>query len=334
MENLPKRDQSIIIKINGEEKEYKEEKIPIYNWQDAREELAAGLEKESYEENEWTERESWTPRPTPKAKIKTGFTSKKRKKTNLSSSYTKTKLNQNHPPLVAIISLVSAIILGVTIGILLLQVMLKEPSTQPTIGKPQEETSKPVHNGVQMVLEKQKFYFLQQGVYKNEKSVEEVVSQYTAQKIPVNAIKNNDTYHVFIMLVDSVESGKIIKEKEPYVETWPKEFETREKIIQNLTNDEKLFLESAFPFYEMLIKESTKSIVDGKDYSITSDLFKSQYDKIKSLTDLKKEELKTMQTHLQNAHDELMNYFSNPSDDAWYKAQSELMNFISSYYQL
>src|SRR5690606_18467430 len=188
---------------------------------------------------------------------------------------------------------ISAAIIGIVIGIVLLNVMVKSPSQEgsPVTGNPSENNKTPVQ-GEQMVLPEQKFYFLQQGVYKSEDSVNQIVSEYTNKKIPVNYIKNGESFHVFIMTIDSIDSGKLIKQQDEYVETWPKEFETSEKVLQNLTKDEKRFIELAFPFYEMIVKESTKSVIDGKEYSITSDYFKDSYEQLKSLKELNKDEIK------------------------------------------
>src|SRR5690606_10957293 len=114
-----------------------------------------------------------------------------------------------------------------------------------------------------------------------------------------------------------------------YVETWPKEFETSEKVLQNLTKDEKRFIELAFPFYEMIVKESTKSVIDGKEYSITSDYFKDSYEQLKSLKELNKDEIKQLYNDLISAHDEFMKYLEDPKVETWYNAQTELMEFIT-----
>ncbi len=292
----------IKIKINGEDKEFKEELI-IHDWK-AKREVAATEE-----------------RAIPLLK------NKKKKRPALPKG-------RNHPAI--IISCISAIVIGILIGIILLQFMTKDAN-----GNGQGSQTVPANNGTttagneQVILPAVSLYILQQGAYKSQESVDKIIQDYKKENQPVASINTGENIRVFIAVTDTLETGKQMRETEFYkntfTETWPTKLEMNEKVIQHLTGDEKTFLESAYPIYEKLVVEGTKAYLQD-DQNISMDELTSEIDKMKNFKKLQKKPVQELQKNLIHAYEALNGYLKDRNIENWQKLQQYLLTFVSSYY--
>lgn len=321
MDKLPQGDQKITIKINGEEKNYQEKELPIHYWQDADQEVAAARQEKSE-----------IPRPPSNLEILRKKKGPKRLKIKpLATNRRQIKIQ----PMVLIAS-ISAIAIGVLIGIIFLHVLnneTKKPAATPDTEDHGSGNEQPV-TSEQTVLQKQQIVFIQEGVYKNEDAVKEHVLELQSSGKAAGYIKNGESIHVLSALVDSVDNGKAMLGNELYTDMWPKELEVPEKIVQNLTKDEKQFLESAFPFFEMLIGEGTKVFIQGDKYAGSLESLKTQHETLLALKDIKLEPIKNMQSSLSKAYEEMNTYTGNHQDENWLKSQNFLLQFLTTYYSM
>ena len=184
MDKHGKDQRKITIKINGEEKDFREE-IKVYHWNDARDEVAATKEKAS--QFEYKKSPSITSLKPKKTKKKVGPRPFNR---------------YSNIPRSIIIASVAAVIIGAFIGLLFLKAMEKDDTLPP------EENKPPVTGNVDagpntesLVLEDAVIYFLQEGVYQNEESVKEHVENLRLSGLPAAYVKGDSHIHVMVAMV-------------------------------------------------------------------------------------------------------------------------------------
>lgn len=291
----------IKIKINGEDKEFKEELV-IHDWKTKRE-IAATEE-----------------RAIPLIK------NKKKKRPAFPKG-------RNHPAI--IISSISAIVIGILIGIILLQFMTKDVNENEQGAQTVSSNSTTTAGNEQVILPAVNLYILQQGAYKSQESVDKIIQDYKKENQPVASINTGDNIRVFIAVTDTLETGKQMRETEFYkntfTETWPTKLEMNEKVIQHLTGDEKTFLELAYPIYEKLVVEGTKAYLQG-DQNINMDELTSEIDKMKNYKKLQKKPVQELQKNLIHAYEALNVYSKDRNIENWQTLQKYLLTFVSSYY--
>jgi len=292
----------IKIKINGEDKEFKEELI-IHDWKTKRE-IAATEE-----------------RAIPLLK------NKKKKR----SVFPK---GRNHPTI--IISSISAIIIGILIGIILLQFMTKDTNENGQAhqtGSVNNDST--IAGNEQALLPAVSLYILQQGAYKSQESVDKIIQYDKKENQPVASINTGDKIRVFIAVTDTFETGKQMRETEFYknafTETWPTKLEMNEKVIQHLTGDEKAFLEAAYPIYKKLVVKGTKAYLQD-DQNIDMDELTREIDQMKNYKKLEKKPVQELQKNLIHAYEALNVYLKDRNIENWQKLQQYLLTFVSDYY--
>lgn len=302
-------DQKIKIKINGEEKDYNEE-IVIHDWK-AKREVAATTEEKAV--------------PLLKDRLK--------KKPNPAT--TKLKKKKGNPAVV--IAIISAIAIGVLIGIILLQMMVKESNQKGQGGQPAPASGTASTGEEETVLPAVSLYILQQGVYQNKSSVEVILEDYQKKNLPASSINNGENIRIFVAVTDTLETGKEMRGTEFYQktfkDTWPTKLDMNEKVIQHLTKEEKQFLESAYPFYETLVKESANVYLQGSSNLNMEELTKRQK-KLKEFSNLQKGPIKELQQSLVGASEAMTVYLQEGSNKNWQNLQKYLLEFVSRYYLL
>ena len=317
MDKLPK-DGKIVIKINGEEKEFREE-IKVFDWQQARKETASAKEEKKVY-----------------GLPKTDFF-KKKKSGRKSATKIPRKGKVPIPPSLIFASF-TAICIGIIMGIFFLQTLEKEEtkgknSDVPVVGGEDTSTDDNTNTELQVNLEDSLIYFLQEGVYQNEEAVIQHVNDMKDGGIPAAYIKGDSHIHVMAVMVDSIDTGKRMLEKPGFSEYWPKEFQLKGKTIQNLTKGEKGFLESALSIYNKLVEEGGKAFFAQSQYQEKSAL--DEIAKIlQNYSQLDKAILKSMHSSLTGAKDELDQYINTWKLEHWHKTQQHLMDFIENYASL
>lgn len=308
--------RKITIKINGEEKDFHEE-IKVYHWNDAKKETAAAKENASQFEY----------------KNSPSITSLKAKKPNKKAGPRPLKRYSNIPRSILIAS-VMAVFIGALIGLLFLKAMEKDETLPP------EENKNPVKGNVDsetktesLILEDTVIYFLQEGVYQNEESVKEHVENLHISGLPAAYIKGDSHIHVMVAMVPNLESGKKMRESAIFPETWPKEFSLKGKVIQNLTKEERSFLESAIPIYNKLVEEGTRAFLEGDKYVINPNL-QETLNQLQKQEALEKETIKTMHASLLEAAESLQTYIQSRKQEDWLRSQQKFIDFITQYISL
>lgn len=317
------RNNKIKIKINGDEKALQEKKdIVVHDWK-AKREVAAAEEKT--------------------ANIRTSFDILKKKpkrKSVIRKSRTKIFANskgEKYSLLILTISTISAIIIGVLIGIIILNLMVKDSDGDNTSSSI-SANGEVVTGNESVLLPSSDLYILQQGVYQNEDSVLQLEAEFKDKGLPFAYVKDGEKYRVFVAVTDGTESGKQLKEsaffKENFSEVYPTAVKVQEKSIANLTEDEKKLLELAYPLYEKLVKESSSAVIQGDGYSVPKDFVQAEMEKMKGLKDIQQKPIQDLQQSLLHAYDELIGFFQSKKNDQWLSVQNHLLSFVANYFMM
>lgn len=302
------------IKINGQEKNFDEEKpkedLIVHDWR-SKLEIAAASEKAEQKEPSLSWLKKIKRNRLPKRKI------------NGTSKFS---------PALVIVSTISAILIGIVLGIILLQLMVKNP----------EEHQKNAAGGnlpngnEEVILPEVDLFILQQGIYEQEASVRQLEQEFERNDIPFASINDQGQFRVFVAVMDSLETGKQLKDdsllSETFSETWPTAIHMNEKIIQKLTADEKKFLEMAYPMYEQIVKATNHTFLQGGDGQAEG--LKTDIDTIKGFENINQEPIKELQQSLISAYEELMTYIEKKENAHWFRAQNYLLQFVEKYYLL
>ena len=317
MDKLPNQKGKITIKINGEPKK-REEPLKIYDWQHARKEMSATNDYRSNRDR------TYMPKNNAFYKLKNRKRFRLPRKKPGSSRKVK---NQALPTW--IIAIISAVVIGALIGIILLNVMIRD-------GKESEEAQ--VEGGnieremlverEQLLLPPVEFIFLQQGVYKSENSFQELLGE---SELPLSYIQIDGMYHVFAGVVHSLDSAKTLQQQPRYEEMFPKPVTTKEKIFSEVKEHEKQFLERAYSFYSKLVQTGTQVFITKQDVNLTD--LEEAYEQI-TASELDKEQLEALQTSLVNGYEALKIFIESKKEDDWFQLQKHLLQFATDYYSL
>ncbi|WAA11588.1 SPOR domain-containing protein [Fervidibacillus halotolerans] len=317
MDKCPKEEKRFTLKINGKKKST-DDHLVIHNWQTKKETAVTkqGDFLQSYK----------TIKKKPKKN--------KRLKTRFPSFYS----NKQQMSLMKVsIIVLSAVVIGLSIGFFLLKVIDKDGTRGGHL-----EKDAPAFNGnvgsEQLVLPGKDLLFLQQGAYQNEDSVKQLLNQYKQHQLPAAYIHDGDYYRVFVALINDEESAKKLMEssffRDHYGETWPKKVETKERIFRNLTGDEKKFLEVAYSIFNQLVEEGTKALLQGEKYVGNFEAIDREIENIRSLTNIEQKSIQQLHQSLLNGYEQLQRFSKTRKVEEWQKGQAELLQFAVDFYFL
>ena len=112
-----------------------------------------------------------------------------------------------------------------------------------------------------------------------------------------------------------------------------KNFTLKGKIIQNLTNEERSFLESAISIYNKLVEEGTRAFLEGDKYNINPQVGET-LKQLQKMEKLEKETIQALHSSLQGAAESLETYIQSHKQEDWLRMQQQFMDFITLYISL
>ncbi|WP_062355449.1 SPOR domain-containing protein [Bacillus kwashiorkori] len=324
MDKQPKQTNKITVKINGEEKPLKENLV-IHNWQQAKREVAATSEETN---NESSYKQLSTLLKKKHNRKPRTLSTKNKYTRNLKSSSTR-----SNPP-VLIMAIASAITVGVLIGLVLLKIMVKDSATSeipPTTGQEQPVTGKPSEAGVTHPLPELDFVILQAGYFSNLDSVDKLKTELKQKGIFAASIQEEDSYRVFVAVVNDLAVGKKLREIVADVELWPKEVGIMNKEGKSLTKDEIAFLELSSELFGKLTEEMTMAYTQGEKYVFSESKLSPLLADIDQLKEIKNKQVEAMRKSLQQTIKNLKQFNQGYSQESWLQAQASLIQFLEQY---
>ncbi|MCM3765446.1 SPOR domain-containing protein [Neobacillus niacini] len=357
----PKNGHTITIKLNGDNKKFKEERQnsepepiiepiprvikidPVLSESDTKEETAAAQESvdESFDwiipESSEDDMEAYkiVPPKSPKKssnKIITSFSFKNKKKPNW--------------PITQIIStVVFAVLIGTTIGVFMYKLVFTEstinPASLPAVveeeqddkkGEPGSKDSKAVTAAVPELST----YMIQGGVFSSEEGASETLNEVKESGIPAQIIQMDGKHYLFFGVADSIETAKSIGTQykgNGVDDAFAKPLLIKEKQISELSESEKSFIETIPTIYQTLSNATSGAITSKSISEETTKALMGIEAQLKA-NGLKNDNVKKLNAELTSANDKVKAYQKSKNKKDLSEAQQHLLNFLSVYYSM
>ncbi|MBV7505987.1 SPOR domain-containing protein [Bacillus sp. sid0103] len=318
-----------VIKINSEHSEA-----------DVFSETAAA--QESVEESfDWIIPES-SDQDIEELKIIPSQTSKKTALPKITSFSTNSKKKTGRPLGSILISAVFAILIGSTIGVVMLKLVITTPSNKTVTTEPAVVTDKPVSTETKttegkntsiVAIPQLTTYIIQGGVFSSEAGAEETAANLTSKSVPSQSVEMDGKYYLFLGVADSIEEAKALgaQYKEDGIEdVFAKPLLLEEKKFSTSTDKEKSFLKAVPAIYETLSLTTSNALVT-KDLSEDESKVLSEIE-APLKTSVKNAKIKDLKAELVSANDKVKSYQESKDEKNLTDAQQHLLNFLSLYF--
>ncbi|CAH2716262.1 hypothetical protein BACCIP111895_03446 [Neobacillus rhizosphaerae] len=261
-----------------------------------------------------------------------------KKLTSVSTNFIK----KNHQPVGSIlISATFAILIGLTIGVIMLKLVITESgdkaATEPKVVEEKgKETTASASKTTTATIKQFTTFVIQGGYYTSKDGAKEVSNQLAAKGIPSQFIEMNGKYYIFLGVADSIEMAKSLasQNKESGVEgAFAKPLLLEEKKISDITKQEKSFLEAVLDIYQTLSVATTDALLTKGISEESSKAIVSFEEQLKKST-IKTEKVKALQTELTSVDEKVKVFQKSKDTKSLAEAQQHLLNFLSLYYSL
>ncbi|MEH7093883.1 hypothetical protein [Neobacillus vireti] len=278
------------------------------------------------------------------------FTLASNKKTNKTSlpKITTFSTNSNKKKerniLSIIISATFAILLGTTIGFVMLKLVIAGPAnktgtaTIPTVVEEKGNTTV-VNTGEKtnkVTLDQMTTYVIQGGVFSSSDGAKETSTEVTSKGVPAKLIEISGKQYLFLGVANSIETAKSLGNQykaDGVADIFAKPLLLDEKQVAGLNDKDKSFLESVPAIYETLSLATSTALLNNELSSESTKAITGLEEQLKT-SGLKNEKVQTIKTELTTAVDKLNSYQKSKSKKSLSQAQQHLLNFLSAYYSL
>ena len=246
----------------------------------------------------------------------------------------------NRNILSVVISAVFAILLGTTIGFVMLKLVITGPSnkagtqTVPTVVEQKGNTTTEKTNAV--TLEQMTTYVIQGGVFSSKDGAKDTSTEITSKGVPAQLVEMSGKQYLFLGVADSIETAKSLGNEykaDGVADVFAKPLLLDEKELSGLTDQEKGFIKNVPAIYETLSTATSTAILN---HSLDGDSSKAITGIEKQLmtSGLKNEKVKTIKTELTTALNQVKSFQKSKDLKSLTKAQQQLLSFLSTYYSL
>jgi len=309
-------------------------------------EVAATHEAEEEEEFSWV-----LPSDDTYEKQTTGFTPiEDVRQTPSSKEYLKVKRpkgskssvgpRNNFPLKTFTVSIIMAVIVGLSFGAIILKLMAGVGAEQVTaepelpVTSPVKEEDKPAEAATSGIdIPAITAAFTQVGVFKSEESALTTVDSVKSSGFPAGVVEIDGSYHVIIAL--GSDKGKLSNIESDYFdkvaeEPYSKPYEISGGSFEKVNAADASYISDAQTVFSKLIEVSSSAFASG---SITDDQWKSvadEYGKLKASKDMS-ESLSSFSKELTGAFEQLKVFKDNKDQAALLKSQQSLLNALAKY---
>jgi stage II sporulation protein B len=351
----PTKGNTIKIKLNGEYQPVKEEPIKTEpkidstprvikinsNLIDSDTISETAAAKEPIDESfDWIIPES-SENDIEEFKIASTENSKKSSLPIITSFSTNMKKKPGRPFGNILISAVFAILIGTTLGFVMLKLVISGPTdkvgtgTVPTVV---EETVNPENKAVSgktssATIDQQTTYVIQGGFYTSKDGAKETSAQLTSKGIPTQIIEMDDKHFIFIGTADSIQTAKSLSSqyKEKGAEgAFAKPLLLDEKKVSDVTEKEKSFLEAVPTIYQTLSTVTSSALLTKAISEESTKALEGIEEQLKE-SSLKNEQVKKLKAELTSANEKVKAFQKSKSAKSLSEAQQHLLNFLSVY---
>lgn len=272
--------------------------------------------------------------------------SKKAPKNSLMNFKQNLEKNNSGPLKSFIFAIFFAILLGTSLGLIMLKLVFTDQNVPADRVQKTETTEKntsdketPAATGKSSVsLIPISTFIIQGGAYATKEGAK-VDSKAAIQKgVPTQVLEVDGKALLVLGVSDSLENAKLLGQtfKAKGVEFFAKPFSINEKPLTNLTDDEKNLLEKAPLFFQTISAAigsgfTSKSIPDDVGSKLTemeTEFAKAEKGKWEN------EKIKKMGTELVSASQKVMAYAESKNEADYLKSQQHLLTFLTLYHSL
>jgi stage II sporulation protein B len=349
-----RRNRTITIKINGNERKYKEETgtVVVESQPEIREstistefdgftEVAATTQEAADESFDWIlpnddddEIEEYIIAKQPVEK----------KKKNNNASILKKSLQKKQPsgPIKSLLfSILLAIVIGTSFGFLVLKLVISEAKVDQVTTIPQQTTTdKENQNGAigttgALQLQPINTYIVQGGVFSSVDSANIEAEKVRQKGVPAQIIEANGQAFLFLGLADSIDKAKAIgtSMKENDIEVFAKAYSLPEKDLNELTSMEVNLLKEIEVIYQTLSSLASSAMLSEP---MDEKLLLKQKDFLFSFDkkEIKSTKIEQLRLDLADAIEKLSAFNQQKNHSLVIEAQQHLLSFISTYFAL
>jgi stage II sporulation protein B len=344
--------RTITIKINGNERKYKEEKGNVaVDSQPEIVETAHSTGLDGFIEVAATQEAAdesfdWILPNDDDDEIEEYIIAKQpveKKKKNNSVSVLKKSLQkkQSTGPIKSLLfSVVLAIVIGTSFGFLVLKLVISEAKVEvdqvTTI--PQETTTdreNPVNASGPLQLQSINTFIVQGGVFSSVESAEIGAEAVRQMGVPAQIIEANGQAFLFLGLADSIDKAKEIgtRMKENGIEVFAKAYSLPEKNLNELTSMEANLLSEVEGVYQSLSTLASSAMMSE---SIDEKALVKQKDFLLSIDkkEIKSTKIEQIRSDLAGAIEKLEAFSKQKNNSLVIEAQQHLLSFVGTYLSL
>lgn len=323
------QNQKIKIKINGKERPVNED-IAIHDWKSAKEETAVSAETKD-EQFDWI-------LPDIEENQVQEFKKINYMKKSTASYSNKLKKNQNKHVTKLFLSIVTAVTIGVLIGLFMLKVVIYQSnSAQKThSANVQNENSAQKNSpGNSTAIQVPAFTtaLIQGGIYKNPEPIVQAIKE---KGLPAVVLPMSNQQYIYIGVAGDLQAAKnLAKQYEKKgVAVFAKELTFEGKSIPIQTKDEGKFISASIPLFQSLSKEIANAYLSGDTDKDAIAALKTKLTDITNLKDIKNKQLETMKINQMKSFQALTTYQNNLNQQELIKAQDSLLSYLKEINKL
>ena len=275
-------------------------------------------------------------------KIGPSQSSKKTSHPKIATFTANTKKKNGRPLGTILISAIFAILIGTTIGVVMLKLVIASPSNKTVVPEPIEVTENPVETDTKTtegkstssaVISQLTAYVIQGGVFSSETGADETSASLTAKNVPTQSIEIDGKYFLFLGVADSIEGAKALgaQYKENGIEdVFAKPLLLDEKKFTDITAKEKTFLKAVPAIYQTLSLTTSTALVTKELSEDESKILSDIETSLKS--SVKNEKIKGLKAELVSANEKVKSFQESKDEKNLSDAQQHLLNFMSLYF--
>ncbi|MEH7375663.1 SPOR domain-containing protein [Neobacillus drentensis] len=252
-----------------------------------------------------------------------------------------TKKKNGRPLGTILISAVFAILIGTTIGVVMLKLVITTPTNKTVVTEPTVVTEKPANTESKTTegktssaaISQVTAYVIQGGVFSSEAGAKETSSSLDSKGIPSQTVEMDGKYYLFLGVADSIEAAKALggQYKENGIEeVFAKPLLLDEKKFTDVTTKEKTFLKAVPTIYQTLSLTSSSALLTKSLSEDSSKALLEIEEQLKS--SVKNKKLKDLKAELVSANEKLKAFQESKSEKNLSDAQQHLLNFMSLYF--
>ncbi|QIZ10073.1 SPOR domain-containing protein [Priestia megaterium] len=262
--------------------------------------------------------------------------------TTFSSSSSNSKKKNGRPLGTILISAIFAILIGTTIGVVMLKLVITTPTDKTVVTEPTVVTEKPANTTETKTTEGKNSsaaisqvtaYVIQGGVFSSEAGAKETSSSLDSKGIPSQSVEMDGKYFLFLGVADSIEAAKALgaQYKENGIDdVFAKPLLLDEKKFTGVTEKEKTFLKAVPTMYQTLSLTSSTALLTKSLSEDSSKAILEIEEQLKS--SVKNKKLKDLKAELVSANEKLKAFQESKSEKNLSDAQQHLLNFMSLYF--